>query len=81
MTTPPPATMRLNAVPKYVQDKYNLTVTERTVRNWATKGLRNETLETYQVKNPYPTAKYPYIKVTSMVWVDEFLTRCQIGVQ
>lgn len=77
---PPPRTMRLNAVPKYLKETYNLTVSSRSVRNWVELGLRRETLETRQVKNPILNHRFPLMMVTTAEWVDQFITRCQIPV-
>lgn len=76
----PPKTLRLNKVPDYLKEYYNLAVTSRTVRNWVDKGLRKESLETRQVKNPQPTQKNAFIMVTTTEWVDQFIVRCQIPV-
>lgn len=75
-----PTPLRLNAVPKYLQENYGFTVTSRTVRNWAKKGLRNDTLETRMFANPCPTQKHPNLYMTTTEWVDQFLERCRIDV-
>lgn len=78
MKKPPPQSMRLNSVPAYILRTYGVSVTSRTVRNWVEKGLRRETLETRQVKNPCPSHKDPLVMVTTTEWVDLFLSRCQL---
>lgn len=71
----PPTTLRLNAVPRYMAEKYKYPVTERTVRNWVKIGLGNDQLETRQVRNPQPSLKCPMMMVTTSQWVDEFVSR------
>lgn len=72
---PPPAPLRLNAVPEYVLSAYGLKVSTRTVRNWVELGRGNDTLETRQVKNPAARIGEPWMLVTTKEWVDAFIVR------
>ena len=73
----PPKMMTLGQVPKYLKERYGMTLTRQSIYNWVKKGLRDDTLQTITIKGK-PTSIHPTTIVTTEAWVDTFLRRCGI---